>query len=69
MERANYGYGLICKKCLNKMIPIWFTEEEYKTENGRISKTGRIRRNVSHFECQICGHKEAVDDSFATQWI
>ena len=50
------------------MIPIYFVEEEERIENGRKHKTGRKRRNISHFECQICGHKEACDDSFAEDW-
>ena len=63
------NFELFCVNCLSKMIPIWFIEDEYNTENGRRHKTGRKRRNVSHFECQTCGHKEAVDDSFATAWF
>ncbi len=66
MDASNFE--LFCEYCFSKMIPIYFTEEEYHTEHGRLSKTGRKRRNVSHFECQICGHKEVVDDSFAGKW-
>ena len=44
-------------------------KDEIKTEHGRMYKTGRKRFNVSHLECEICGHKEAVDDSFAGNWF
>ena len=60
---------MICENCSSPMIPIRFVEDEYHIENGRQSKTGRRRYNVSHFECQICGHKEAVDDTFASDWF
>lgn len=60
---------IYCENCLNKMHPVWFIEEEEKTKQGIRYKTGRKRLNVSHFECDICGHKEAVDDSFAKDWF
>lgn len=54
----------VCK-CGTNMLPVWFTEEEYKVNGGYMYKTGRKRRNVSHFECPHCFKKECVDDSFA----
>lgn len=63
------NFELFCENCQGKMIPIWFLEDEYHTENGRQSKTGRKRRNISHFECQTCGHKELCDDSYASNWF
>lgn len=56
-------------QCGEKMKPIWFWEDEYKTAYSTMYKTGRKRRNVSHFECDNCGKKEACDDSFAGQWM
>lgn len=56
----------ICN-CGETMLPIWFIEEEYKVNSitGGMYRTGRKRRNVSHFECPQCFNKECVDDSFA----
>ena len=62
------NFTIQCRNCGYKMIPIRFIEEETKTEHGRMWKTGRKRYNISHFECQVCGTKEAVDDSFAGNW-
>ena len=63
-----YKLKIHCPNCCSLMLPIRFIEDEIKTENGRLHKTGRKRWNVSHLECQICGKKEAVDDSFAGEW-
>ena len=61
-------FEIYCENCGNLMLPIRFIEDEIKTEHGRMYKTGRKRYNVSHLECQICGKKEAVDDTFAGKW-
>jgi hypothetical protein len=54
--------------CGVRMTPVWFNDEEYKLYQGRRYKTGRKRKALSHFECIICGNKEAVDDSFDGEW-
>ena len=54
-----------CPRCETKMLPVWFTEKEYRTTGyGAQIPTGRTRRAVSHLECSCCGHNEIVDDSF-----
>ena len=55
------GYCVICEHPLSK---VWFDEPEYKNHRP----TGRYRRAVSHFLCENCGHKEAVDDTFDGPW-
>ena len=57
-----------CSKCGASLEPVWFTEEEYKVENGHMYKTGRKRSAVSHLECPYCLNIEAVDDSFDGPW-
>jgi hypothetical protein len=52
-----------CSECGRKMLPIWFTDEEYDFYQGNMYKTGRKCKACSHFECPTCFHKEAVDDS------
>lgn len=49
------------------MHAIWFEEKEFFTRNGVIIRTGRKRRNVSHFACD-CGNVELVDDTFVEAW-
>ena len=60
-----YGY---CCKCGTPLKPVWFTEEEYKTEEGRMYKTGRKRKACSHLQCPSCFYKEIIDDSFDERW-
>lgn len=57
-----------CSKCSAPLEPVWFTEEEYKVENGIMYKTGRKRRAVDYLECPYCLHIETVDDSFDGPW-
>lgn len=63
--KTKYG---VCEKCKSNLIPIWFTEEEIKYENGTSFKTGRKKIACSHLECPTCFSKEAVDDSFDGDW-
>lgn len=60
-----YGY---CSRCDAELVPVWFIEDEYKTEHGITCKTGRKRRAVSHLECPKCFKREVVDDSFDEAW-
>lgn len=60
-------YG-VCSRCKDNLIPIWFIEEEYRTEDGIMYKTGRKRRAVDYLECPTCLKKEFVDDSFDGAW-
>ena len=60
-------YG-ICKDCKTELQPVWFTQEEKKTENGIMWKTGRKRKAVDYLICPYCGRKECVDDSFDESW-
>lgn len=63
---AFYGF---CDTCGGELVPIWFTEEEYKvTQDGYQYKTGRQRRAVSHFVCEGCLKNYCVDDSFDGPW-
>lgn len=61
----NYG---TCNKCSIELKPVYFIEEEIKVVGGSLIRTGRKRRAVSHLECQCCGKKECVDDSFDGNW-
>lgn len=63
-----YRYNLRCSECGGWLLPVYFTDEEYKTENGHLYKTGRTRRAVSHLVCEDCLHNECVDDSFDEKW-
>ncbi len=65
MEENKYGY---CTRCGAELRPIWFTDEEYKMENGRKWKTGRTRTACSHLECTVCFKNYAVDDTFDSPW-
>lgn len=64
-----YGY---CEDCHVPLEPVWFIEEEVKTErcNGTIIsyKTGRKRRAVDYLLCEYCGKRECVDDSYDGDW-
>lgn len=64
---SNNIYGG-CSECGTPLEPVWFTEEEYKTVNGCIFKTGRKRRAVDYLVCPNCFHKEIVDNSFDGNW-
>lgn len=67
MPRNNVDYG-VCSKCGANLEPVFFTEEETKTANGIMYKTGRIRHAVSHLECPNCLTKACVDDTFDGPW-
>ena len=60
-------YGL-CTRCKIDLKPIWFIEEEYRTEDGIMYKTGRKRRAVGTLVCPICLKEYCVDDSFVGNW-
>lgn len=61
-------YG-ICPDCEVELEPVWFTEEEYKTNMfGHQYKTGRKRRAVDYLVCPCCLKKSCVDDSFDGLW-
>lgn len=57
-----------CSNCGAELEAVWFTEEEYKTIQGTMCKTGRKRRAVDYLICPICMQKECVDDSFDGPW-
>lgn len=61
-------YFPVCDRCRVTMKPYYFTEEEYKYYQGRMYKTGRKKRAVSHFVCPLCLKNEAVDDTFDGRW-
>ena len=52
--------------CGSSMLPVYFTEHERNSMNG---KTGRVRSACSHLECDNCGKKVCIDDSFDEPWI
>lgn len=54
-----------CQDCGEMIRPVWFLETEYGRNGG---PTGRKRRAVSHLQCDGCGKKEIVDDSFDGPW-
>ena len=57
-----------CERCGSIMYPVFFIDEEEKNDGyGHIYKTGRVRRAVSHFECD-CGKRAIVDDSLDGPW-
>ena len=60
-------YG-VCTRCNSDLKPIWFEEEEYRTENGILYKTGRKRRAVDVLVCPCCMKEYCVDDSFVGNW-
>lgn len=57
-----------CPKCGAFLEAVWFIEDEYKTLQGMLFKTGRKRRAVDFLVCPYCDHKECVDDSFDGPW-
>ena len=57
-----------CSNCGSPLEAEWFFEEEYKTYEGRLYKTGRTRYAVDYLICPNCGIKECVDDSFDEPW-
>jgi hypothetical protein len=64
-NQNEYGY---CSECGAELIAVWFTDIEYELVGGVWLKTGRTKQAVSHLECEICGHRECVDDSFDGPW-
>ena len=65
MNNSMYG---MCSECGTPLKPVWFTEEEYKTINGCMYKTGRKRRAVDYLICSCYLRKVCVDDSFDGNW-
>ena len=65
MSKNIYG---VCSNCNANLMPVWFIEEETKIVGGRMYKTGRKRRAVSHLECPCCFKSVCVDDSFEEEW-
>ena len=59
----NYSIGS-CGICGGDIYVIKYTEKE--TKNG--IETGRVRRSASHLECELCGDRKTVDDSFDGPW-
>ena len=61
-----------CKECGSDLVPVFFTEEEEVLEGPPgaryFCKTGRVRRAVDYLLCELCGHKECVDDTFDGPW-
>lgn len=57
-----------CSGCTLELVPVWFTEKEYKVSNGTLYETGRTRRAVDYLICPQCMSKYAVDDSFDGEW-
>ena len=54
-----------CELCGGTIGPIIFVEQEY----DRGVFTGRIRQAISHLECEGCGNKAVIDDSFDGPWM
>lgn len=61
-------FGACCKCGNTELAPVYFTEYEEEKVAGVFIRTGRKRRAVSHLECDVCGHRECVDDSFDGPW-
>lgn len=61
-------YGTCCD-CGAYLKPVYFLQEEEKTEGGVYFKTGRIRRAVDYLVCLICLQREPVDDTFDGPWV
>ena len=57
-----------CAECGHPLTAVWFTEEEYETVSGIMTKTGRKRRAVDYLVCESCRCKYCVDDSFDGEW-
>ena len=62
---SKYGQ---CPECGADMEAVWFIDEEYKTMQGMMYKTGRKRQAVDYLVCPICYTRECVDDSFDGPW-
>lgn len=58
------SHEIKCPECGEYMSPRWYTEHETKVSRGCMYRTGRTCRAVSYLECENCGHKECVDDTF-----
>lgn len=58
----------VCRTCGSELTAIWFTEEETKIIGCSPHKTGRTRKACSHLQCEYCGDKECVDDTFDSAW-
>ncbi len=66
LESNKFGY---CPDCGYPLKPVWFIDEEYKTNFfGCIYRTGRKRRAVDYLICGACLKKQCVDDSFDGLW-
>lgn len=64
-EKDPYG---TCDRCGSSLFPIYFTEKETEVIAGVMTYTGRVRRAVSHLQCDCCMHEVCVDDSFDGPW-
>lgn len=62
---SRYGQ---CPECGADMEAVWFIDEEYKTMQGMMYKTGRKRQAVDYLVCPVCYKRECVDDSFDGPW-
>lgn len=56
-----------CPRCKTTMHAVWFIEKETEVVKGTLIYTGRVRDNISHFECD-CGNVQPIDDTFAGLW-
>lgn len=63
--RTDFGE---CERCGEELVPIYFKEEEEKTNYGWRYKTGRWRQAVSHLTCPCCFKNYCVDDTFDGPW-
>jgi hypothetical protein len=66
VKKEEYRYGTC--ECGAPLSPVWFIEEEHKVICGEYIKTGRKRRACSHLECEYCGRRYPVDDTFDGGW-
>lgn len=60
-----------CEHCkhVGHIEPIIYTIKVYKYEDGRRIDTGRVKKLVSHLECEICGNTSLVDDDFGERLL
>lgn len=57
-----------CPECGSVLRPVWFTEKEYENVTGFLIPTGRTKKACNYLFCEMCGHKETVDDTFDGPW-
>ena len=58
-----------CDRCgvTRTIEPVYYEEHEYKTEDGRRWRTGRVRTVCSHLRCISCGHNIITDGEFLSE--